>query len=251
MAPVAANPLLSVEGVSKRYGGVSALSEVSFEIVAGTITATIGPNGAGKTTLFDVITGYTQADTGCVLVRGVDTKGRSPESIARLGVVRTFQATRLARRLSILDNLLLAAGGRSESKLERCGLATPSIDRDQAQETLIEVGLRAELDQKAGALSFGEQKLLCLAMCLVGRFDILLLDEPFAGVDGAVVESITALMQRWRVAGKSMLVVEHNIGAIVGISDRVIVLSGGRIFKIAKPSELQNADDVLGEFLRS
>ncbi len=250
MAAIAVGPLVSVQGISKRYGGVSALSEVSFEIDAGTITATIGPNGAGKTTLFDVITGYTRADAGRVLVRGVDTKGKSAESIARLGVVRTFQATRLARRLSILDNLLLAAGGRSESKLERWGLATPHMDRDHAQKTLIEVGLRTELDQKAGALSYGEQKLLSLAMCLVGGFDVLLLDEPFAGVDGAIVELITALMQRWRDMGKSMLVVEHNIGAIVGISNRIIVLSAGRIFKISRPSELKNADDVLGEFLR-
>jgi ABC-type branched-subunit amino acid transport system ATPase component len=250
MAAMNIVPALSVQNVSKRYGGVTALSEVSIDLGAGAITAVIGPNGAGKTTLFDVITGYSTPDAGRVFVRGADVTGRSPQSIARLGIARTFQTTRLARRLSVLDNLLLAAGGRSDSGLERCGLVTPSIERDRASEILTEVGLNAELDLAAGALSFGEQKLLSLAMCLVGRFDILLLDEPFSGVGGAAVESIAALLQRWKAEGKSILIVEHNITAVAGISDSVVILSEGRVFKIVQPSELKSADDVLGEFTR-
>jgi branched-chain amino acid transport system ATP-binding protein len=244
------NPLLSVQGVSKRYGGVAALSEISFDLDEGAIISIIGSNGAGKTTLFDVISGYTQADTGRVLLRGTSTTGASPDFIARLGVGRSFQTTRLARRLSVMDNLLLAAGSRSERALERFGLATPRIERSRAKAILADTGLSVEVDRPAGTLSFGEQRLLGLAICSVGNFDILLLDEPFAGIDATIVESIVALLRRWRATGKAVLIVEHNISAVVGISDRVVVLGGGRILKIAEPAELLNADDVLNEFVR-
>jgi branched-chain amino acid transport system ATP-binding protein len=243
-------PLLSVQRVSKRYGGVAALLNVSFDLDEGAIISVIGSNGAGKTTLFDVISGYTRADSGRVLVRGASITGARPDSIARLGVTRSFQTTRLARRLSVMDNLLLAAGGRSERMLERLGLVTPLMERSNAQAILAEVGLDVEMSQTAGALSFGHQRLLGLALCAVGDFDILLLDEPFAGINGSIVESIIALLLRWKAVGKGILIVEHNINAVVGMSDRVVVLSGGRILKIAAPRELLKADDVLNEFVR-
>ena len=241
---------ISVHGVSKHYGGVRALSEVSVDLGGGAITAMIGPNGAGKTTLFDVMTGFTKPDSGRVEVRGVDVTNKRPESIARLGVVRTFQGTRLARRLSVLDNLFLAAGGRSSNGLERCGLATPLITHNRASEILAEVGLGIRVDQRAGALSFGEQKLLSLALCLVGGHDVLLLDEPFAGVDAGVVAAMSGLLQRWRDLGKSILVIEHNISAVVEISDRILVLNGGRMFKDVKPCDLGKDDDILHGFLK-
>jgi ABC-type branched-subunit amino acid transport system ATPase component len=243
-------PLLSVRSVSKHYEGVVALSEVSFDLEAGSIIAIIGPNGAGKTTLFDVISGYARPDGGSVFVKGVDIAGASPDSVARLGVARTFQTIRLARRLSVWDNLLLAAGSRSDRVMERFGLATPSIARDRAERVLAELGLAGDVGRIAGALSFGEQRLLGLAICLVGDFDVLLLDEPFAGIQATLVDSIAAFLRRWRDLGKGILIVEHNISAAVGISDRMMVLSAGRVFRIGEANEILRADDVLTELIR-
>jgi len=241
---------LSVRSICKKYGGVVALSDVSFELQRAAITAIIGANGAGKTTLFDVITGFTKPDSGHVFVRHADATGASPECIARLGVRRTFQGVRLARRLSVLDNILLAAGGTSINRFERCGLKTPNCAVRRASEILAIVGLRIALDEVAGKLSFGEQKLLSLALCELGEPTTLLLDEPFAGVDAAVVSAICVLLRRWTELGKSILVIEHNIGAVVSISDRVIVLERGRILKNVKPADVGKDDQILRGFLR-
>jgi ABC-type branched-subunit amino acid transport system ATPase component len=243
-------PLLSVRSVSKHYEGVVALSEVSFDLEAGSIIAIVGPNGAGKTTLFDVISGYARPDAGNVFVRGMDVTGASPVAIARRGVARTFQTTRLARRLSIRDNLLLAAGGRSNRLVERLGLATPSIELEPTDVVLAELGLAGDTSRIAGGLSFGEQRLLGLAICLVADFDVLLLDEPFAGIQTTLVNSIAAFLRRWQALGKGILIVEHNISAVARISNRMMVLSAGRVFKTGETNEIFRADDVLTELIR-
>jgi len=245
-----ARRLLTIDNLSKKFDGVTALSSVSLQLAAGTITAVIGPNGAGKTTLLDAITGYTMPESGRVFVGETDVTGKRPEFIANMGVSRTFQAVRLARKLSVMDNLLLAAGGRSNEKLKQFGFVAPPLDDGKAKEVLKEVQLDAKPEDIVGTLSFGAQKLLSLALASVTQFKILLLDEPFAGISGSVVEVMTKLVQRWKNEGKGLLIVEHNIGAVVGISDLVVVLSEGRVFRTVRPAELKRADDILGEFIR-
>jgi ABC-type branched-subunit amino acid transport system ATPase component len=220
--------LLVVEGISKQYDGVQALEDVSFSISAGEIVAIVGPNGAGKTTLFDVVSGTTAPDAGRVLVKGQVVNGRSPGFIAQLGLMRSFQGVRLARRLTVRDNLLLAVGGRSSNPLVRLGIQSPSLNDSRLIEVLSNIGLDVHPNKKVGELSFGDQKLLAMAVCVLAEKEIILLDEPFAGVDRAVVSTICAILRRWRADGRGILIIEHDIRTAIDLSDRIITLSGGK-----------------------
>jgi branched-chain amino acid transport system ATP-binding protein len=226
---------LEVENVEKSYGGVKALSGLSFSHHKQEILGIIGPNGAGKTTLFDAISGLIRPDHGRVLFEGRDLTRMPPQEVARQGVARCFQSIRLARRLSVVENLtfslvpacetgfLSAFGGtRAESMLE-------SIRGAACVEMLQRYGLWKSRHEEAGTLSFGQQKLLSIVCCAAREASLILLDEPIAGVSTILAQSIIEVLQQLRAGGKSLLVVEHDMDAVAKLCDRVLFLDQGRL----------------------
>ena len=226
-------PRLIGERVFKWFGGIKAVSNATFEIGGGRITAIIGPNGAGKSTLLNLITGFLRPDSGRICYGETSLIGRSPHIIARLGVCRTFQDLRLIRGLTVLDNLLLAGA-----------------DEHRAQECLDVVGLPNHEEAYAGALSYGQQKLLTLACCLAAGSDHLLLDEPVAGVHPDLVEQVEVVLKDLQRQGKTIVVIEHNLDFVKRVSDRVIVLAEGTIIAEGTASEVLSQKQVVDAYLQ-
>lgn len=230
-------PMLRLEGIRKRFGTLSILDGVSAEIQRRTVTAFIGPNGAGKTTLFHTISGDLVPDAGRVELAGQNVTGMPPWRIARLGLGKQFQDVRVFRNLSCEDNLLLAlhnhANQPSWSSLLGLGGHAKRLAqlREEALRCLGRVGLAEQAQQMAGALSFGNQKLLAFARLLAGRFTLLLLDEPAAGVSAATLERLIDIIRR-AVAEDSVTValIEHNMHFVAQLADETYVLKEGAIF---------------------
>ena len=221
-----APPLLSISEVSKRFGGLAAVSGVTFDVAEGSITALIGPNGAGKSTLFNVVTGFERADRGEVLLDGRSIYRHSPHAIARRGMVRTFQLTKALSVMSVLDNMLL---GNLHNPGERLGLAivrpawrrAERQARDKARDLLEVFGLAAKSDDYAGTLSGGQRKLLELARALMLDPRLLLLDEPLAGVNRTLGRSLLEHIESLRVDRRlTILLVEHDMDVVMRHSDR-------------------------------
>jgi branched-chain amino acid transport system ATP-binding protein len=249
--------MLIVRGLAVRFGGVAALAGVSFEVREGTITSLIGPNGAGKTTAFNAITGYLRPSRGEVQYAGISLTGLRPSAIARRGVVRTFQKTSVFPALSVLDNVLTGlhlrgtiglgaalAGGR------RVGLEEAALAR-HAEEILGFVGLGHRRREMASALPYGEQRLVELAIALAARPALLLLDEPAAGMTGAEKEAVSGLIRSIREQGITVLLVEHDMRLVMGISDTVIVLNHGSVIAEGPPAAIQAHPDVIRAYLGS
>jgi len=232
--------VLEINNLSKAFDGVQALDQVSLSVEARQIVGLIGPNGAGKTTLFNLVCGFLPASGGRIVLTGREIAGLSPHRIARRGLGRTFQDLRLLRRVSVLDNVMLAfqrqAGeavwqalvGRRMGREERANAR-------RARELLAFVGLAGKADDPAEALSYGQQKLLTIACCLAMQAEILLLDEPVAGIDPEMTQRIMELLVQLRGEGKAMLVIEHNLEAVKAISDTVVVLDEGRKIAEGRP----------------
>jgi branched-chain amino acid transport system ATP-binding protein len=235
MAPVT----LSTHGVSKSFGGVAALTDVSIEARAGEITGLIGPNGAGKTTLFNVITGFLSCNAGEVRYGDRKLTGRSPARVARLGVVRTFQDVRIFPGMTGFENLSVGARGSSDME---AGL-------DLLEEAAEARGARIPLDIPATSLSFGDQKVVAIARCLVVRADAILLDEPASGLDEGGLHVLQVLLERFRARGKLVLVVEHNMSFVMSICDRLFVLASGRLLAEGTPKEIRANQQVIDAYL--
>jgi branched-chain amino acid transport system ATP-binding protein len=249
--------MLSVRDLAVRFGGVAALAGVSFEVREGTITSLIGPNGAGKTTAFNAITGYLRPSRGQVTYAGAPLTGLRPSVIARRGVVRTFQKTSVFPALSVLDNVLTGlhlrgtvglgaalVGGRRVSA-EETALAR------QAEELLAFVGLGHRRRETASALPYGEQRLVELAIGLAARPALLLLDEPAAGMTGVEKDTVSGLIRGIREQGITVLLVEHDMRLVMGISDTVIVLNHGSVIAEGPPAAIQAHPDVIRAYLGS
>jgi neutral amino acid transport system ATP-binding protein len=250
-------PLLAVRDVSKRFGGIAAVDGVTFDVVAGSITALIGPNGAGKSTLFNVVTGFERADRGQVLLDGRSVFRHSPHAIARRGMVRTFQLTKALSVMSVLDNMLL---GNVRNPGERLGLAAlrpvwqpaERHARDQARELLEVFGLSAKAGDYAGTLSGGQRKLLELARALMLEPRLLLLDEPLAGVNRTLGRSLLEHIESLRMDRRlTILLVEHDMDVVMRHSDRVVVMAEGRVVSAGTPAEVRSDERVIAAYLGS
>ena len=247
--------MLAVHDLAVRFGGVTALESVSFEVAPGSITSVIGPNGAGKTTAFNAITGYLRPTQGRITYDGVSLTGLRPASIARRGIVRTFQKTSVFPALSVEDNVLTGlhlrgtAGffgvlaGRRRLVAEEHALAA------EAAAILEFVGLTQRQREPASALPYGEQRLVELAVALAARPRLLLLDEPGAGMTGAEKIVVGGLIRRVREQGVTVLLVEHDMRMVMGISDTVIVLNGGRVIAAGPPATIQVHPEVIRAYL--
>ena len=253
--PHESTPLLSIREVSKRFGGLAAVSEVTFDVPEGSITALIGPNGAGKSTLFNLVTGFERADRGEVLLDGRSIFRHSPHEIARRGMVRTFQLTKALSVMSVLDNMLL---GNPRNPGERLGLAAvrpawrrpERHARDKAHRLLEVFGLSAKSDDYAGTLSGGQRKLLELARALMLDPQLLLLDEPLAGVNRTLGRSLLEHIENLRVERRlTILLVEHDMDVVMRHSDRVVVMADGRVVVAGTPAEVRSDERVVAAYL--
>jgi neutral amino acid transport system ATP-binding protein len=230
--------ILDVRDIRKSFGGVKALDGASLSLRPGTITSLFGANGSGKSTLFNIISGYLHADGGAVRLRDRAILGQAPLRVARNGVGRTWQSPRVFKDLSVLDNLLMAVRPASHERLMTylgfSGNAMNSEASQKATKLLAEVGLTGRERETAGALSLGQQKLLSVAMLLMNDPDVILLDEPFAGVSPVVVRQIADVMLALKKQGHTILLIEHNITVARSISDQVLQMRNGRV-EVIKP----------------
>jgi neutral amino acid transport system ATP-binding protein len=240
--------LLTVDAIGKRFSGVQAVDDCSFSVAAGTLTGLIGPNGSGKTTVFNIVTGYLKGDTGQVRFAGRDVTGCDPGQLYRRGLSRTFQQARVFPQLTVLENLAVA-GGYSWPQLftRRIGRA----DRDRADAMLEEFTLVTVADLPAGELSYGQRKLLEFAAVLMSSPKLVLLDEPTAGVNPVLIETMEQHIRLRQQAGVTFLIVEHDMSFVMRLCDPVIVLDAGRPIFTGPPEQAQADAAVLDAYLGS
>jgi ABC-type branched-subunit amino acid transport system ATPase component len=240
--------MLEVRGLTKHFLGVPALERISFALREGEIAGLIGPNGSGKTTLFDCVTGFLAPDAGAVAFAGRDITGWSAHAIARLGFMRSFQQVRVFPRLSALENLLAAGQQHQGAHLATGFLPTPRarrLDRllaERARELLATLGIPGTAAEPAGTLSYGQQKLLEIGMALMPRPRLLLLDEPVAGVNPTLIESIKGYLRTVNAGGVTLLIIEHNLEVVMDLCHRVFVLDSGELIAEGPP-DLVRADN--------
>jgi branched-chain amino acid transport system ATP-binding protein len=246
---------LDVRDLAVHIGGLVALGGISFQVPFGAIVSLIGPNGAGKTTAFNVITGFMRPTDGQVFFRGRDLARMTPERIAALGMVRTFQRTSLFAACTVFENVLTALHLRGRAGLVGALLRPPAMRREEAtleaeaREILDFVGLSGRADEVAANLAYGEQRLLGLAIALAAKPTLLLLDEPAAGLNPSETESFKQLIRRVRERGATVLLVEHDMQMVMSISDEVLVLNQGRMIAAGSPAQVQRDPEVIHAYL--
>jgi branched-chain amino acid transport system ATP-binding protein len=246
---------LTVERLSIRFGGLTAVEDATFEVREGEVLSLIGPNGAGKTSLFNAVTGYLRAAGGEVRFRGRRLTGLKSHAIAALGVVRTFQKTSLFGGETVLDNVLIGLHLRSHERPLAIVLGLPAVARDErdlrdaAWDILRFMALEARAGENAASLPYGEQRLLEVAIALAARPKLLLLDEPVSGMNPAEKARFMATLEKIRRQDITVLLVEHDMRTVMGVSDRVVCLNYGRIIADGTPAEIQAHPDVIRAYL--
>ena len=234
-------PLLIAEGISRRFGGILAVSDFSFEIRPGEVMGLIGPNGAGKSTTFNVISGFYKPTSGKLTFLGEDITGLSAAAISRRGLVRTFQHGSLLRDMSVHDNILIGA--------LRAVRDNPGRE-SRVRETAELLGLRGMLDTIAGSLPHGLQRMLSIAIAFAARPKLLCLDEPLTGLNSTEAVAALAVMARIRDEfATTILLVDHNMRAVMRICDRIVVLNYGQKLAEGTPAEIRNNQDVIRAYL--
>jgi ABC-type branched-subunit amino acid transport system ATPase component len=247
--------LLEVNDISKHFGGVRALHEVSLCVEAGHIFGLVGPNGSGKTTLVNVLSGFLKPDSGTIRFEGQNIQSWAPYRIARLGLCRTFQITLNPSRMTVMENMLLGPRAQRGESLLRAALegravrADEAMHLDRAWALLARMRLERHADELAGALSGGQKKLLALAQVLMAEPKLILLDEPVAGVNPRLIEDIIELLLTLRTEGHNFLVIEHNMQAVRRLCDRICVLDMGQVLAEGPPHEVLARDDVLRAYI--
>ena len=239
--------MLKINEATKSFAGIVAVDKCSFEIKQGTISALIGPNGAGKTTMFNCISHICHIDSGQIFYKNHRLDLMPTHKIARLGIGRSFQITRTLDQLSVTENLVLHTAGGIGSHLFHQDITTEN--RLKACEVMEFLGISTLADVDMGELSFGQKKLLDLGAVLMADPDLILLDEPAAGVNLRLLEDIINKLVTLKNQGKTILLIEHNMDLVMGISDEVIVMSAGNIIAQGKPSEIQKNTEVLEAYL--
>ena len=254
-AAAATGPLLHAQGLHKNFGGVKAVSDISFDVPRGTIFAIIGPNGAGKSTLLNLISGVYRPDDGSLTFKGTGLSAMPAHRRVRLGIARTFQKIRLFKQLSVIENVIagfhthhripawqyLVHGAVFAADQQRC--------RERAAQLLEFVGMSARLHVVAGSLSYGEQRMLELARALATEPQLLLIDEPAAGLNAAEVDSLLDRIRSLRNGGTTVILVEHNMDLVMNVADRIMVMDYGRRLFEGVPAEVQKNPAVIAAYL--
>ncbi len=246
---------LTARGLSKSFGGLQAVNNAQIEVNSGSITGLIGPNGAGKTTLFNLLSNFIRPDRGEVIFNGEAIGQLSPHQIARQGCVRTFQVARVLSRLTVLENMLLAAQKQTGENFFQLWFKRSQVlreerkNREHALHLLESVGLADKAFDYAGALSGGQRKLLEMARALMADPKLILLDEPAAGVNPTLIGQICEHIVNWNQQGLSFLIIEHNMDVIMSLCDQVWVLAEGSNLANGTPQEIQQNSAVLEAYL--
>ncbi|HEY5637935.1 MAG TPA: ABC transporter ATP-binding protein [Burkholderiales bacterium] len=242
-------PLIEVKSVSKSYGGVVANHEVSLKVEAGSITGLIGPNGSGKTTMFNSIVGHHPIDSGSIRFQGREISSYSVQRIARLGMVRTFQQTRIYGKMNCLENMLISEPHRAASWRDSFRRYPPRVT-EKAERLLEFVGLYQKRMLVAGTLSFGQQKLLEFAMALMNEPKVLLLDEPTAGINPTLINGLIDRLKRANDEfGITLFVIEHNMRVIMNLAQRIYCLAHGEMLAEGTPDEVRDDPRVINAYL--
>jgi len=241
--------IIDVKGVTKTFGGVMANTDVTLQVEQGGITGLIGPNGSGKTTLFNSIVGYHPIDSGSIHFEGQEISKLPVQTIARLGLLRTFQQTRIYGAMNCVENMLISMPHRKMSFLESFGHNTAG-DRERAEMLLDFVGLYEKRFLRSGSLSFGQQKLLEFAMALMNEPTVLLLDEPTAGINPTLINGLIDRLKRANSEfGITLFIIEHNMRVIMNMADTIYCLAHGKLLANGTPGEIQNDQRVIDAYL--
>ena len=247
--------LLEVGELTKSFGGVTAIADLHFEVPEGRVYSVIGPNGAGKTTLFNMLSGIYVPDEGTIRFEGEELVGKQPHRIAGLGISRTFQNLQMFFNMSVVDNVMVGCHLRTRSRLWEAAFRLPAVIREErqserwAREALEFCGLDGYIGHAADALPYGVLKRLEIARALAARPRLLLMDEPAAGLNDTETMEMRALIRRISEAGVTVLLVEHNMGLVMQVSDRVLVLDYGSRLAEGTPEEIQKDPKVIQAYL--
>jgi len=247
--------ILEVKNISKRFGGLQAVKDVSFSVERGAIKAVIGPNGAGKTTLFNLLSGFLPPDSGSVVYQDRPIQGKRPDEIAHRGLSRTFQHIRLFARMTALENVMVGCHVRSRAGFLAGMLNLPATQReelairDRALEMMAFIGIEGLAQSEATSLSYGQQRSVELARALASGPAILLLDEPAAGLNMRETADVAKLISKVRDLGITVLIVEHDMQLVMDISDEIVVLSYGEKIADGVPRAVQSDPEVVRVYL--
>ena len=248
-------PILTVEHIAVHFGGLVAIADMSFVVNQGEVVGLIGPNGAGKTTAFNVITGFLRPTKGEVRYRGTSLNKLKPHEVTSLGLSRTFQRTSVFQSVSVFENVMIGLHRRGRSTIMDTLFALPRERKSEvelghlAAELLDIVGISRRARELAGSLSYGDQRLLGVALALASDPTMLLLDEPVSGMNATETARFMDLLNRLHQRGMSILLVEHDMPMVMGVSDRIVVLNYGRIIAEGPPAEIRGNPEVIRAYL--
>jgi len=243
-------PVLKVTDLKKAYGAIQAVGGVSFEVMPGEIFGVIGPNGSGKTTMFNSVLGQIRPDAGRIELNGQDITGLSPVELNRRGVGRTFQTLQVFGKMSVRDNLIVAAQEHKGTMAGRMLAPGDSGLGPKADALIDQFRIRHVADKKAGELSYGQQKLVDIAMAFMSEPDLVLLDEPCAGVNPSLVGGISTLLKTLNQTRKGcFVVIEHNMDFVMDLCHRILVMVEGKVMALGTPAEIRSNKQVLDAYL--
>jgi branched-chain amino acid transport system ATP-binding protein len=250
-----AAPIVHIRDITKNFGGLTALQQVSITVERGSITAVIGPNGAGKTTLINVLSGFLLPDSGSITLNDTVITGKKTHAITRLGMARTFQTAQVFGQMSVLENVMVGCHARTRAGLAGAALRLPGVRteehaiRARARELLDRVGLSAQAQLPAASIPIGSQRLLEIARALACEPQVLLLDEPAAGLNTQETRLLGELLLSIKARGITIILVEHDMELVMDISDTIAVLNFGENIARGTPAEIQTNPDVIAVYL--